>query len=256
MDDELAVALKEAGAVLQAQMEKQSQNPLEGILEKLTPVQRASIRNALIGALVGGAGGGGLAAAAGKPVVGPALAGAGLGGLAGGGGTYGLGLLTGQEKLPGETTSPESLAGRGAEALAGIPLRHPLMTAGGILGGAGTLKTTATTANIERQLRELASKETPGAKEALKTIKEIKMGPSMWQRLRRAWRPLGKGMRQTSAPGRISRLLTAAKPGTRVGQILRKIPKFKGVKGRAGLALLPVGLGVGWLLDKYLKGEY
>jgi len=239
--------------------------------------------------------------------------------LAGGGGTYGLGLLTGQEKLPGETTSPESLAGRGAEALAGIPLRHPLMTLGGILGGVGTAKTMPTAAGLEGVVREALKAKDPDAGKILDKLWGIVHNRPMAQRIREATPNVRKKVEQAirerlqvkqkelaglipkgpakswagkllavvkpsarkkveqaiqkglqakqkelaglipKGPGLISRLTTAAKPGTRVGQMLKAIPKgFKGMPryGRAGLALLPVGLGVGWLLDKYLKGEY
>lgn len=253
MTEELTAALEKAAVVLREGLEKQAQNPLQSILGKLTPVQQASIRNALIGALVGGAGGGGLAAAADKPVLGTALAGAGLGALAGGGGTYGLGLLSGQERFPGEPASPESLLGRGTEALVSAPLRHPLMTLGGILGGVGAAKTTPTAANLLTQLKALVlEKGSPLAAEARRgtqALSRIMTEPSLLSRVGAALPTGGKGL--------VSRLLTALRPGTRVGRMLKAWPKgLPRPRGRAGLALLPAGIGIGWLLDKYLKGEY
>jgi len=265
MSNSLVVVLEEAGAALHEQMQKQSQNPLQAVMENLTPVQRTAIRNALIGAMVGGAGGGGFAAAAKKPVGRPALAGALLGALAGGGGTYGLGLLTGQEKFPGETASPESLIGKGTEALVGLPMRHPLMTIGGVLGGAGTAKYAPTASDLLNQIKALAAeKGSPLAGMAEKGTRELSNlleGPSLLQRVRRAFRSpdLSKVPKEwlSVQPGRVSRLLSALKPGTRVGQMLKAWPRgLPRPKGRAALALLPVGLGLGYLLDKYIKGQY
>jgi len=293
MSNSLVVVLEEAGAALHEQMQKQSQNPLQAVMENLTPVQRTAIRNALIGAMVGGAGGGGFAAAAKKPVGRPALAGALLGALAGGGGTYGLGLLTGQEKFPGETASPESLIGKGTEALVGLPMRHPLMTIGGIAGGIGAARTVPTAAGLQTVVREALKAKDPDAQAVLNRLWYIEKSKSLGRRVReaipdprkeviRAIRertgspremfgvkfpvsPHAKRLERAltglipKGPGRISRLLTALKPGTRVGRMLKAIPAgFKGMsgRGRAGLALLPAGLGLGYLLDKYIKGQY
>ena len=104
----------------------------------INPEARKALMRGLIGAGVGGALSGGVAAMGPRdresksPVLGPALLGALMGGGAAAGIPAGLKMLSGGIKLPGEKGRPAGA--KAVETLAGPAARNPATTIGGIWG--------------------------------------------------------------------------------------------------------------------------
>ena len=294
MPTELDIALKEAADYLNGELEKQAQNPLENFLAAVPDQAKASIRNALIGGLLG-AGGGAYAAGPGERARG-GLLGAGLGAATGGLGTLGMQMLGGQLQLPSEAGVDQSLVGRVAGGLTGAAASNLGLTTGGLLGALGAYKYGPRSQAILEELRKLAPKDQQ-VRELLKGLETTLKEPAtnyMGEAFRIARQPLkysgptdiNKMMRKlirsphlknTEKVKGVYRLLTQAlAKGTgtagvkakqlgaaggelasamRINRILKALPQTM-KRSRLPWMMLPAGIGAGYLVDKYLKGEY
>jgi hypothetical protein len=289
MPNDLDMLLKEAAAYQVSRFEKLAQNPLSDLVEAIPPEARSTIQNALIGGLLGGAGGGYLAGPGNRAK--GILGGAGLGALTGGAGTLGMQLLGGQLKLPGERGGPDSIIGNASDAIAGFGAAHPGLALGGAAGGIGAAVKGPRIGKIEDMLQNLIATskdktQVNAAKNLMQRIAKIKKSPRM-PYLRRAFgganapdisglgdtgvlKGVMKGLK-TKNVSRIKQILEAATGGgkaiaargknlasaSRINRILQAMENLPIKRpGRLGWALAPIGLGAGYLADKYLKGEY
>ena len=232
------------------------------------------VRNAAIRGLIGSALGagtlGGVSAAIStdghktRRVVNNALMGALLGGVGAAGVPAGLNMIRGKTRFPGEHNKP--LIGRGIDMVGQPFTTHPATTAGMLGGG------------------YVAHKGYPQIREALEPlVKGIKEEDAAKQRM--GFKVVPKGLSESAVAGRAStlsqkmralaRLMRSPHAGLEHGdkaQILLNairnpqahealaknisaLDELK-IRGTRGLYALPIGLGAGWLLDRYLKGNY
>jgi hypothetical protein len=165
-----------------------------------------------------------------RPVLGPALLGALLGGTAGAGLPYGLKLLSDKMQLPGEESKP--MGSKVVDTAVEPLLTHPATT----LGTAGGLATLYAGGKPVSKAWEASGKGMP---------RPMGVGASLEN--------LYKSMRGRGAP--ISNKNLFGQLGSRASKTwggLRMIPGG----GKMALMAPALGLGGGWLLDKYLRGEY
>jgi len=242
--------------------------------QSLDPEVRHAAVRGLIGSALGAGTLGGVSAATSigthKPrrVINNAMMGALLGGVGAAGVPAGLNMIRGKTRFPGEHNKP--LIGRGIDMIGQPFTTHPATT----VGMAGGLY--------------FASKGSPMLGEALsRARRKVKLQDERASTVGKRVDVGGK-----FKPGVLSLEQAAAKP-TRVSQNLRALASMflsprkalkrtpsirkilpvleKGVepnaanlslaentigKGVRGLYALPIGLGAGWLLDRYLKGNY
>lgn len=199
---------------------------------RMDPEARKAIIRGLIGAGVGGAATAGMAAATPKDpeerrhVIGPALLGMLMGGTAAAGLPYGLKMLAGDAKMPG-MSDRKPVISSAVDTVLSPAVHNPFTTAGlgaGLWGLYG--KRTGTDGNSARNI-DAALKyinETPGAASALGGTKA-----KLLQNVKNYLRTIPRALNVHETPG---------------------LPAAKALYG------IPVGLAVGALLDKYLKGEY
>ena len=263
---EIGSSLKEKGQALAA--------PLAGLSDN----QKTLIQNALIGSLLGGVGTGALGSSAGESALGSAIPGALLGALAGGGGTAGYQYLTGSEKFRGEPGLETSLMQEISDPIMTGAVRNPGKTVGGLAGAGFALANQPDYMEAAKNFPESRSgskiveeteipgggtrkttSATPGdTQELLEEIKKIRKQPGMAQRV---YGTLADS--PTTGP--------AAPVSVKAKQAIKEI--LKGTKGsqqaaaleRAGANVplgryawtaIPAGLGAGYLVDRYLRGDY
>jgi hypothetical protein len=193
--------------------------------EKLSPATKQTLFNAAVGGLVGGGvagAAGGMYAAPGEglsQMVSKALMGGALGAGAAGLGTAGWQAATSGRVLPGEQKGV-SPADRMAEGVVGTMVRNPALTAGTGLGLYSGYK------GIEKIQAGL---ESQAARQAIESALFTRSGgdPNILKQLAERAGLVGKEVAG-------SNLLT---------------------RGGIGLLGLPAGVGMGWLVDRYLKGH-
>ena len=251
--------LQEVLAAIGASLKEKGQavaSPVNRLLAGLSDNQRATLQNAILGALAGGAGTGTMGHLAGENGLTSAIPGALLGALAGGAGTAGYNYLTGSEKLKGERGLDSSLMQSITEGTIGNAVRNPGKAIGGGLGLGYYLSKRPGASDFEDVVKTM---KRPG-KRIIKELRQIESSPDLTQRLKDVWH------NSTTAKGLGAGILQAVKDtandlrisGTKV---MRKsdLLRAKGLprpSGRAALAAVPVGLGTGYLVDRYLKGDY
>jgi hypothetical protein len=332
--EELTTVLKQAAADLGAKLQKSAANPLQDVWGKIDEPNRQAVRNALIGALIGGAGGavyGGSAADPEAKVRGALqslLTGAALGGTAAGAGTVGINMLTGKTKLPGEEAA-SGLISSPVDWAGSTVVGHPLAVGGGVggtllaarkgptygnllrlvnesklkeltklqkpvaelakqpridpvaVGAAGrSLKELAGVpgnvlgagraavpkqvaerlAELEEQLQKgklavppLAAEQLAPLKKQLRTAKLAKLKAQLQAALKAGPKELMKVIRR--ATGRAAVISSGVSAGSRASQAARLIGPAH-VPSKLWWAAAPLGLGTGYLVDKYLKGDY
>jgi hypothetical protein len=172
MPTDLETALKKASVYLQGEMEKQAQNPLGDLLSSIPDEAKSTLRNALIGGLIGGTGGA-MAAGPDNRMKG-LLAGTGLGAASGGAGTLGMKLLGGQLQFPGEGGGIPSITGALAGGATGAAAAHPGLTLGTLLGVGGAAKYGPRSSEIYRTLTDLSTKKGPQGKAAARVLARLK----------------------------------------------------------------------------------
>lgn len=201
--------------------------------QSLDPTLRDAAVRGLIGSALGAGTLGGVSAATStgehntKRVVGNALMGALLGGAGAAGVPLGLSMITGKTKLPGEKGKP--IVSRGIDLLAQPFTSNPVTTAG--LGVGGYMAATGYP-HIRQAAQEVLGKHpNPKFVDKLRAVLHVARNPSTLE----------------SGP-EIARMLKN-EATTVAGRGLART-------AARGLYALPVGLGAGWLLDRYLKGKY
>lgn len=201
--------------------------------QSLSPTVRDAAIRGLIGSALGAGTLGGVSAATstgsnqGRRVIGNALMGALLGGVGAAGIPLGMGMISGKTRLPGEKGKP--LISRGIDLLGQPFTTHPATTAG--LGVGGYMAMAGYPHIRQAAQGVLGNKPNPKFVDKLRAVLEVARNPSKLE----------------SAP-EIARML--AEPATTVAGrgLVRTATR--------GLYALPVALGAGWLLDRYLKGKY
>ena len=188
------------------------------------PEARKAMLRGLVGAGVGAAATGGMAAATPHdpderhPVMGPALLGALMGGGAAAGIPYGLKMMAGETRLPG--MADRKPAGAHAMDVLTYPLSNHL---GATVGaGAGAYGLFAHNGKAFRGAKTLMdAARTPGV---------------------------------AAAPGRVGAIIDFLKTYGKAS--LTSLHPRASSAGRLGLLGIPAGLAVGALADKYMQGEY
>ena len=253
-------------------MASQAGGAIKNWYDNLNPDARNAVIHGLMGAGIGAGVTGGLAAISPhdpeekRPVMGPALLGALMGGTAGAGIPYGLKLLSNRAQLPGEHSRPAGASL--VDKLVGSLVSNPGKTLGTVAGGGILYKT------IRDRPNPFA--KGPGDKEyvkspAAKNWEAAKQNIPFPQKPTFGTHPFGDKLRDnikmmaSSDPNRRQyardilkqriqfRGQQAAVPGKR---ILETINKTRFGQGRGGLLALPALAGTGYILDKYLKGDY
>ncbi len=275
----LTTVLQQAAADLHARLEKSAANPLQDMWRNVDEPNRQAARNAIIGALLGGVTGAGYGAAADpEDKVRGAL----------------QNLLTGKTKLPGEKrktgliSAPTNVIG---SAVAG----HPATIGGGLAGGLWAARKGPTYGNLLRlvnesklpELRELRKPIAELAKQksltpvavgaAGRSLKELAGVPGkMWnkgiagkekalevgpvQRIEQIKALLQAAVK--AGPEELMKVVNRAtgRAGTlssmsRASQAARLIGPAH-VPPKLWWAAAPLGLGAGYALDRYIKGDY
>lgn len=209
--------------------------------EGLNPATRRALRNTAIGSLLGGA----LGAGAGvispdKGMASSGLMGATLGGLAGGGATLGYDLLRSNLNLPGEESKPGALVDRAVvDPTVGTIISNPATAAGAAAGGiwAGTRFPTLGKYMHAAEKADAASRVTRQP-----TVAKAAVARLIY---------------------RIRKNKLLSKKGLKARAALHELAsgRHKALYGRGNLktpwhlAAVPVGIGAGMLVDRYLKGK-
>lgn len=220
------------------------------------------------------------------------LTGAALGGTLGGAGTVGINMLTGKTKLPGEKrkagliSAPTNVVG---SAIAG----HPATIGGGLAGGLWAARKGPSYGNLlrlvdESKLKELRALQKPVA--ALAKQRGVSAGGALGAAglsLRELPKVPGRILNRVRAAGKVqaqftnqatrtdilkAQLKMALKAGpeelrkmldpvrrlssmSRASQAARLIGPAH-VPPKLWWAAAPLGLGAGYMADKYIKGDY
>lgn len=214
----------------------------------LNPEVRSTLARGLVGAGAGAALTGGMAAVSGREdpehrhnVKGQALLGALLGGTAAAGLPLGLKMLGGGIDLNGESKKP--LIAHGGDKIIGGAVRHPATTA---LGGAALLhpRSRESWGQFYDTLRETSGSTLPLKDRLKQAIQTMDTRAGLSETIADpGFKGLGKATENTWVK---DILADAAKLKVRPGQHIRP--------GR--LATIPLAVGGGLMLDKYLRGEY
>lgn len=248
----------------QLELLKQAQaGGLSDLWSSIGPENQTALKNSLLGGLVGGVGGAGAGMMSDKKSpVSTGLLGALMGAIAGGGGTLGYQLLSGQRKFPGEPSRPAISMDSPVDYAADKMLKNPGLAAGTAAGGLWSLGHRATL---------------PKALEAIKGTKNERAMTNAIEAL------AGKGRatfvdpanatattaKQLYTQGRGLRLNwlndLAKKAPTPIRRALQglnnKIAFGRFVKGRTrvghplSMAAIPLGMGTGYMVDRYLRGS-
>jgi hypothetical protein len=241
MDKEAQImdALRGAGDSLLQSVE-QAPDQLSQFWANLSPERKRLLMNSLIGAAIGGTGGATMGALSPESsATGSGLMGALLGGLAGAGGTAGYGLLSGRQVFPGEVPSDVPVTDKALNEIAGKLMWNPATAVGGTVGGVAAAKGFPTETRLRAQLRDLASGTGKG---------------SASQSLMDLAKNLGADPGATASQQRaMSEVLSKATSRKDLTEAFKAIGQRAPSRIRAGL--FPAGLGAGYLVDRYLKGE-
>jgi hypothetical protein len=245
----------------------------------LPPETKSTLVNSLIGGALGGAAAGGMgmmSAPEGQGLhraVGTGTLGAILGALAGGAGTAGYHALTGGRALPGEVKGHRAIGDTAADIVVGGMVRHPMLSLGGILGGLtsssgiwGTIRglNAATERTTEREVDPVIRQQVNDLNTQIRNLRsQLRNTVNRHQRTRladeigilkhdvRELRPrMQREIQRVDNP-----ILRNLRAGQRMEAYLSAADRLQGAPIRA-VAGLPVGLGLGYLADKYIKGEY
>ena len=192
---------------------------------KLSPATKQTLLNSAIGGLVGGGVGGAAGMAYSEPghglseMVSKGLLGGAMGGAAAGLGTAGYQAATSGRVLPGEERGLAP-ADRLANTVVGGMAHNPMLTAGTGLGAYGGYQG-------YKKLVD-ASKDQVVSDRLLAELNQLAQGnPTILRKL-------------MDLTGATARMIGS---DHRIGG------------GAIGIAALPVGMGMGWLADRYLKGK-
>ena len=214
---------------------------LSNLFSGLSPTTQKALRNAAIGALLGGTAGVGAGVLSpDRPVIGSGLLGALLGGTAGGAGTLGAEMLLGKSKLPIETKKPGAPIDRWmVDPAVSTLMSHPATAAGGGLGalwGVSRFPTFGSMAQAAAQADKLLGIKGAPADSASRMVSDA------IARVRGAARP--------AKAKELGRALTS------LHTVLKEKNLYgRGVRSPWNLAAIPVGLGIGYMIDRYLKGR-
>ena len=219
---------------------------LQDFMANLDPATVRTLRNSVIGSLLGGAAGVGAGAISpDKSMIGSGALGALLGGVAGGAGTAGYNMLTSKTRLPGETSGSGSLSDRlVVDPAAGLITSHPGAVAGTAAGGAW------------------AWGRRPAISKALEIAENLdKTNLERFSAAAKA-RTLPAGAKMPASLARAVKMINNSKklnPLTRQLALhrLAKNKQFyaKGLRSPLNLAAVPIGLTLGYMIDRYLKGR-
>jgi len=233
--------------------------------------QKQVIINGLLGGAVGGGAGGiGGALSENSTAAGSGLMGALLGALAGAGGTAGYNLLSGKQLMPGEQAAELPATDKAMNALTGAALSNPATTLGTALGAGVAAKGYPTRSSLRSKIMEVAQKAKGNAGAELGAMSGMGGDASFQEAMRKVlgethFRPgydfrtganaaelTGGGKARQTVEG-VRRAITGA---GRSGSTLRQAANIASVpRSRLSLAAIPAGAGLGYLMDRYLKGE-
>jgi hypothetical protein len=231
---------------------------LDSMMSGMSDNQKQVLRNALIGGSAGLAGGGIL----GGDLSSALTAGA-LGATAGGAGTAGYNMLTGREKLQGEVPTinsyPEQLVESGMQQA----LQHPGVAGGLGVGALAAARGYPTSASYQTAaqdyIKNLAKGDTASQQagaDALEKLRNIQRSPGKMQQLSSI---LQSNLHTSADKSRAMGDILKGKGKSRLsGEVLEQLGtaiKPKGFGRAVGLPLAAGG-GIGYLIDKYLKGDY
>lgn len=253
-------------------MASQAGGSIKDWYNNLNPEMRSAVMRGLAGAGVGALATGGLAhmsphdPEARHPVMGPALMGALLGGGTAAALPYGLKLLANKAQMPGE--SEQSIGATAMDKLVGLVGGNPAATVGTAAGAGSLIHAMSKRKNpafkgkpdqpqyVDSPLRQAWESTGGAAQPAKRGVLDIMHDLTDPAKRNAAIQELKGFGRKSVKPGTYA---ASAKeiPGKginfakRVRDTWRKDPA-----GKWSLAAIPAGLGVGHILDKYLKGEY
>ena len=215
-------------------IKRAEENPssLVDFWKKLTPETQQTLKNSLIGGLVGGVGGAGAGIMSEKrSPVSTGIMGALMGALAGGGGTLGYQLLTGKRKFPGEPDRTPVGVDATVDNIADKLISNPGLAAGTLAGGA------------------LATRGLPSGNAIAEAASQG--GAGAYNRVQNALRRISHQVERNN-PGRLNRVLNIARE--RIAY-RRFASRNNLLRHPLALAALPVGAGVGYMVDRYLRGD-
>lgn len=229
--------------------------------QSLDPAVRDAAVRGLIGSAVGAGALGGVSAATStgdhqtKRVLGNALMGALLGGVGAAGVPAGWNMITGKTRLPGEHNKP--IISRSIDMLGQPFTTHPATTAGlgvgayfGMAGRVPLREAWGPALNLMKDKADAAHYAAPyHAKPLSNTSNKLRALVYMYLNPDKA---MAEG---ATAKQMLSSKNMAVAAGKEVGPFVKDLATHTG-KGVRGLYALPVALGAGWLLDRYLKGKY
>lgn len=232
---ELTTVLKQAAADLDARLQKSAANPLQAMWSGVDEPNRQAIRNALIGALIGGVGGAGYGAAAApedkvRGALHSLLTGAALGGTAAGAGTVGVNLLTGKTKLPGEESRGGPISSP-INAIGGAVASHPGAVGAGLGGTLVAAKKGPSYGNLLRLVNESKLNELRGQRKAVADLaKQPSMAPV-------AVGAAGRSLKELAGvPGNVLRAGRAAVPK----QVAKRLAELEELLRRGRLGISPL----------------
>lgn len=221
---------------------------------KLSPDTQDAITGSLVGAvLAGGAGAGaGLLASekgeALRTAMKEGLLAAALGGVVGGTGVAGYKAMTGGRKLPGEVDKSWSPGQSMSNAVVGTAAKHPATALGGL---AGTILAVRGLSSVPKVMDEAA--QSVNAEEALRKVIDVTQRGSRADVLGTAER----GLQDLNRPSSLRQLFGGS--GSRkafLERMLGRMGSHGALGAAASLGAVPTGLALGYLVDKYLKGQY
>lgn len=251
----------------QLELLKQAQSSgLSDLWNSITPETQTALKNSLIGGLVGGIGGAGAGMMSEKKSpVSSGLMGALMGALAGGGGTLGYQLLSGQRKFPGEPQRPAVSIDSPIDYAGSKMISNPGLTAGTVGGGLYSWMRRPT---AEKAIKLLQGDGRAGAMvpaitalnspatTSLSSARPIVADAQKYGPAASAYMAEGMGYR--------SPWLTRMAQNPRLRRVAdllnRKLALSKFLRSNSlgsigSLAAIPAGMGIGYLADRYMRGE-
>ena len=279
---------KMAESLAIAAMEKRAQSALDVLVERFMSLP-SEARNAIIGALAGGAFTGGVSAMTGNSAIRDSILGALLGGTAAGGGTAAFNFLTDNSRIPSQNLSQQQIQAINKaipqDLVDKVPAKFEnLMHTGAAGAGAGMLLKRRF--NLERSLADIAGKAGENLGnfgDAFKNVHKVEAYDLFRKATKNPFRPSVGDTRSlfsrvvdkirpmryvdknlTDAvrtrldndfPGKVTRQVAdniRRSAGSHHG-FLKSIARNKGIGG-AGLAGAGVSIGANLLLDSLLGG--